>query len=452
MTPEHFLPCPSTAHRLSLSSADDVWDTIIAPAIHKGTLQQSHLIKRATEQDWRCLKIDLQGFEQQLAADFSAMKSDLGIDDTLFPYHLSAPQWWGYALAPHSYLGLHDGQCQVGLNFFNRFLHLDLQQLSAQLVDPGIGNDFLATTNWFDAEEGALWFASWPIEHTARRIHDARIDVTVSIWKSRLDRKGAERVWQGALGDSLHQLAVCPAHRYVVLTELGLYLKEPGSCAQRKQDQPYRQHLKETGILPSRVLALDLQTSQTWRLSMSTAGHVEFDPEDPQVCYISGHNIGLVGPKIAICGPALIHKFRLTEQGPQLLGTFSRPDFHRITTHTLFRHRGNTLIGVTGYPGTIFLIHADSMTLFKTIEIGATERIDTSVSPHICQLDSYGIAASADGETFLVGSSGSFRRVDLSTGQLGAEQTIAEYTSDVCFTGHLGLIPAAIQNEPCNHK
>lgn len=435
----------STTSRFNLPSIPGFPATVIVPAIYRGSLRQMHLIKRATDQAWHSFQIDLQGFEQKLAADFSAIRSDLGINDSLFPYRMSAPQWWRYALAPHSYLQLNDGQYQVGLNSFNRFLHLDLRQPSTRLVDPGVGDEFLSCTNWFDADHGELWFASWPVEQTVRRMCDARADVAVSIWKSRLNGRNPELVWHGTLGDSLHQLAVCPARRYLILTELGLYPEEP------EQDRASRQQVANGGIVSSRILVLDLQTGQEWYLPMMTAGHVEFDPVDPRVCYVSGHNIGLIGPRVTIFGPGIIQKFRLTPQGPQLLGTFSRSDFYRITTHALFRHRHKTLIAVTGYPATIFLIDADSMTLFKTIEMSATDHVDLSVAPHPCRMDSYGIAASPDGETLLIGCTGVFRRADITTGRIVDEQTI-DRGSDVCFTGHLGSTPAAIEENSCGPR
>ncbi len=418
------LPCPSAARRLGVSPACDVARTTLAPFFHQDSLRQSHLIKRAAQADWHCLEIDLEGFERSLAADLSAAKSGLGIQDGLFPYQLPASSWWRYALAPHSYLGLDAGRCQVGLNYFNRFLHVDLRGFSAEMVDPGVGGECLSTTNWFDAERGELWFASWPVAQTAGRIRDPRADVTASIWKHRLDGKGAVRVWQGPLGDSLHHLALCPDRRYAVLTELGLYRDEKG-------------------VVPSCILVLDLQTGQAWRLPVPTAGHVEFDPADPRVCYVSSHHIALVGSKVGIFGPGAIHKFRLTAQGPQPSGMFSRPDFHRITTHALFRHRDRTLMVVTGYPGTIFLVDADTMTLFGSIDLGVAEPVDASAYPHICRLDSYGIAASEDGETLLVGGTGLFRRVDIPTGRTVETQALPECGGGACFTGHLGSIARA---------
>jgi len=263
----------------------------------------------------------------------------------------------------------------------------------------------LSTTNWFDQKTGELWFASWPVEATVRRLINPRENVRVTIWKFSVQGNHVEQVWQGDLGDSLHQLLVSPDRRFLLLPELGLRLEEAIPAESPDQAPAAWRRLKEKGLVPSEILVLNLQTGEEWKLPMLTAGHVEFDPEDQEVCYLSGHNIGLIGPKIGIFGSGAIQKFRLQETGPELAGEFSHPHFHRITTHIVFRHRGKTLIGVSGYPSTVFLIDAATMKLYKTIAMDFVDIVETSQFPHICQQDSYGIAASEDGEAiFAVGT------------------------------------------------
>lgn len=53
-------------------------------------------------------------------------------------------------------------------------MHIDFSSRFAQLIDPGVGNEMLSTTNWFDKTTGELWFASWSVEGTARRILNPR--------------------------------------------------------------------------------------------------------------------------------------------------------------------------------------------------------------------------------------------------------------------------------------
>ena len=433
-----FTKLPTTQNEQSLLSFKFSFADILVPSLHKGTMAQTHYVFPASGLSAFSFQTELKGTEGSCKPDFEESKARWSVAKDAFPYGLSEAQWWEYCLSPHSYLVLEDGKCQVGLNLFNRFLHLDLNEQSALLVDPGVGNELLSTTNWFDKEKGELWFASWPIEATVRRILNPRDDVLVTIWKLLVRAGGIEKVWEGNLGDALHQLCVDPLRRFLILTELGLRIEKPIPAQSSDQAPPLWKKARERGVVPSKMLVLDLKTYQAWRLSALTAGHVEFDPEDPTICYLSGHNIGLIGVTVGIFGSGIVQKFRLGETGPKLLGEFTHDRFHRITTHIVFRHRGKTLIGVSGYPGTVFLIDAATMKLHRIIGMDSSERVDTSLSPHICVQDSYGIDASKDGEALLVAGTGFLRVADIDEGRFIHTQKIESYGADCYFTGHLG--------------
>ena len=334
---------------------------IISPSLHKGNVAQTHCYFPESGQSTISLRISLKGEEDNYKRDWTEAINEYVIDNNKFFYGQSETQWWEYCLAPHSYLPLNDGKIQVGLNFFNRFLHINFNSRSAQLVDPCLGNEMLSTTNWYDQKTGEMWFASWPIEGSVRRINNSQENVRVRIWKYSVLNSHIEQVWQGDFGDSLHQLSLSPDRCFLVLTELGLRLAEDIPAESPDQAPSAWKRVQERGLLPSEILVLDLQSGREWRLPMLTAGHVEFDPEDQELCYLSGHNIGLIGLNVGIFGAGTIKKFRLKKNRPELIGEFSHPLFHRITTHIVFRHRGKTIIGVTGYPNTIFLIDAATM-------------------------------------------------------------------------------------------
>ena len=170
------------------------------------------------------------------------------------------------------------------------------------------------------------------------------------------------------------------------------------------------------------------------RIELPTAAHVEFDPNDPAICYLSGHNIGLIGPKVGIFGPGMIQKVCLTQSGTKLLESFSHPSFYRITTHVVFNQQDKTLIAVSGYPAQIFLINAATMKLETIIEMNTKDIVDTSQKPHLCQQDSYGITASVDGKYLFVSTSGAIKIVDLTSGNFILNEKVQ---GDGCFTGHI---------------
>jgi|GEM_PF-1322020 hypothetical protein len=433
-----FTKLPTTQSEQPLPSSKFLFANILTPCLHKGTLAQTHYVFPASRPATVSFQVKLRGAEKSCKADFEKARNKWSVANDAFPYGLSEAQWWEYCLAPHSYLALEDGKCQVGLNLFNRFLHLDFNEQSALLVDPGVGNQFVSTTNWFDHEKRELWFASWPVEATVRRIVNPRGGVSVTIWKLSFRSGDIEKVWQGDLGDALHQLCLDPSRRFLILTELGLRLEEAIPAQSPDHAPRVWGQVRARGVVPSKILVLDLKTGQEWRLSTLTAGHIEFDPEDPSVCYLSGHNIGLIGVKVGIFGSGIVYKYRLRERGPELLGEFTHERFHRITTHIVFRHREKTLIGVSGYPGTVFLVNAGTMKLHRVIEMDSPEKVDTSLSPHICGQDSYGIDASKDGEALLIAGTGFVRIADINEGRFIFTQTIEGYGPDCCFTGHLG--------------
>ncbi|MDI6742452.1 MAG: hypothetical protein QMD11_06885 [Smithella sp.] len=413
---------------------------IISPSVHKGELAQTHHYFESSFPRITSIKINLHEALKHCEPAFADAKKVCRIDSADFPYGQSEAQWWAYCVAPHSYLPLGSGQIQVGLNYFNRFLHLDFHSRSAELVDPEIGNEMLSTTNCFDQESGELWFASWSVEETVRRMLNPRKEVRVTLWKQSMRNNDIRKVWQGSFSDSLHQLIISPDRRFLILTELGL--RPDGAVPAESSDQnpPAWRNFGEKGVIPSVVLIVDLETGKEWRLPMLTAAHVEFDPCDNDICYLSSHNIALMGARVGIFGRGAIKKIKLKKNGPEVMKEFSHPDFYRITTHIVFRHRGKTLIGVSGYPDKVFLIDAATMELYKTMRLDEGEMVDTATAPHICRQDSYGIASSRDGEAILAVGTGFVAVASVEEGKFSLKACIGSFAPNSCFTGHLGAI------------
>ena len=163
-------------------------------------MAQTHYLFSASKQTANSLHVDMKGAENHCNFYLAKAQKKHSPDCDKFPYGQTETQWWEYCLAPHSYLSLGKDQIQVGLNLFNRFLHLDFNSRSAQLVDPGVGDEMFSTTNWFDQKTGELWFASWPLEETVRRIINPRenvkrIDMEVFVSRSTYSAGLAGRFW-----------------------------------------------------------------------------------------------------------------------------------------------------------------------------------------------------------------------------------------------------------------
>jgi hypothetical protein len=411
---------------------------ILIPAVLNGRIEQTHYCLPSTGQSSFSLHLDLEGCEESCRPLFDEVFASRTASQEIFPYGFSESQWWQYSIAPHSYLALEGKKCQVGLNYFNRFLHIDFDNKSAELVDPKVGNEMLSSTNWFDKEKGEILFASWSIEDTVARIVEPGRDVSVSVWRHSQQNGCSCRIWEGVGGDSLHQVALSPDGRYMLIMELGLVpVESPPMVSPDNAATEWRLFWKN-GLVQSRVLIIDLHRGREWKLFVPTAAHVEFDPIDPSVCYISVHNIGLAHGKVCLFGPGSMLAFRLGEDGPLRIDEFSAPDFYRITTHIVFCHRGRTVIGVTGYPNRLFLIDAASMKLLRRIMLFDGEQVDTLSRVHLCRQDSRGIIASSDGEIILVAGTGFVTTLSVDDGTILSSDLIDGYSQDSCFTGHIG--------------
>lgn len=397
--------------------------SLCIPAVHKSEYKQATYLVNPRHGQIRRLEVDMTPAAAILGHKSQEYKIAAGLEGDLFPYGCPEKTWLAYCLAPHSYRSIGGRNVQVGLNIAGQFLHVDFHAGTAELADPGIGNQFVSTTNWVDPQTQELWFGSWAMEDTFRRAAEPDRPVRGSLWKYTFDTGLLAQVWHGETGDSLHQVSLSPDKRYAVICEIGLYANE---ALQRKK------------VHFSKYLILDMTNGQEWNISVPTAAHIEFDPVDPSRIYLSSHNIGLIGGKVGIFGQGKLLACTMTPDGPVFDGAFTHDAFLRVTTHAPFVHRGKTMLAVTGYPGSIFMIDAQTMTLVKTIDLGVTEDVKTAHAPHICTKDSYGILPSNDGEHVFVAQSGKMSILTVHDGKLETWwNTDAPDADKWCFTGHM---------------
>lgn len=412
---------------LSIQNSDWSDQSLCIPAVHKSIYKQRTDLVNLKRGQIRRLEVDMSPAAAILGHKSQEYKIVAGLDGDLFPYGCPEKTWLAYCLAPHSYRSVGEHKVQVGLNIAGQFLHIDFHDGTAELVDPEIGDQFVSTTNWVDPQTRDLWFGSWSMEDTFRRAAEPDRPVQGSLWKYNFNTDLLAQVWHGETGDSLHQVSLSPDKRYAVICEIGLY----GNDA-----------LQQKKVHSSKYLILDMVNGQEWDISVPTAAHIEFDPVDPSRIYLSSHNIGLIGGKVGIFGQGKLLAYTLTSDGPVFHGAFTHDTFLRITTHAPFVHRGKTMLAVTGYPGSIFLIDAQTMALIKTIDLGVTEDIKLAHPPHICTKDSYGILPANDGERVFVAQSNKMSVLTVHDGKLETWWDKDAADADKwCFTGHMDACP-----------
>ena len=342
----------------------------------------------------------------------------------VLPLALPRPeQWIAFCIGPHSVTPLTKNLFLVGQRAFDRFIGFNIGDRSAYLIDPGVGEHFLSCSNWFDRENGELWFASWDIEDTFCRTSDPLYPVRIKIWRRSLKEEHSSEVWAGRGGDFLHQLNMSDDRRLLVLCEMGM---RPSLAVPPGHPGTYPSEWKNfqlNGVIPSEVIVLDLVFGREWRLPLpiATAAHVEFDPCNPHRFYVSCHNMGLVNGSNILFGPGAVYRFDLQSNGPQQTGVYTGNDFYRITTHHLIRHHGRTLMAVTGFPDSIFLIDVETMTLHRKIALFVGDPVDTDSRPHFCKQEPrspYSLHSSADGIDLYVVGNGVLFLVEVATGRL----------------------------------
>jgi len=231
-------------------------------------------------------------------------------------------------------------------------------------------------------------------------------DVPVVIKKYNWHTKKVSELWKGIFDTDTHYIALNPDASYLGLVQFGDFFDENNT------------------LLPSKILVLDLKTNKEWWIDntgWSPSAHIDWDPVEPDVCYLSCHN-GVIVPvdnplkffyekvyKWDIFGPASVHKYRITPQGPEKIGIFTHPEIFRLTIHKVFLHMGTPLIACTGFPNYIFIADATSMEFIQKIEIKETCGMKSVVGS---------LHPSPNGEKVFLITTRSFQIVDVDSGKI----------------------------------
>ena len=391
----------------------------------------------------------LKGVRIEIGLAEYAAALDLFLDPQTgrFPLDLnSCSLWKNFCIGPHSDTLIRNHLFQVGNRSFNRFIELNVDNKTAQIQNPEINDDFLSSSNWIDPLTGNCWFASWDIRDSIQRLRAPKASVKVRVWEFSRNDNTLNQKWDGHLGDFLHQLNISPDNRYLVLCEMGMRPAShvpPGHPGNNEEEW---RHFQLKGLVPSEILIMDLVSGNEWKLTpeIGTAAHVEFDPDDPHLCYISCHNVSMIDGSNVLFGNAAILRCRLGPCGPEIEGKFSNAEFYRSTSHCVFKHRGRTVIGVTGFQDKFFLIDAKSMELLKCIQLFDAESISTLKQPCFCKPDKrapYGLTASNDGEILYIAGNGLLFVLEIQTGLLKFPMwEFVKNQSEEFIAGHMSKV------------
>ena len=158
-------------------------------------------------------------------------------------------------------------------------------------------------------------------------------------------------------GNFIHQVGLTRDHKHLVLAQMGMFVEgDPEEARIRRQADACR-------LAPSQLTVIERASGDWFQADPPVAcpAHVEFDPKDPHLLYVSCHNMGLHACSNILFGPGALARYRIC--GGRLIreGVFTCANFYRITSHKLVRLWGRDLIAVTVYPNRLQLIDAATM-------------------------------------------------------------------------------------------
>lgn len=302
---------------------------------------------------------------------------------------------------PHTVTELGHGRYIVNLwSYFGHVL-VDLKAgtVTYRMTDGEDRLHVFGSKQWRDCNTGDLYCMTYSLVDSMMKASNPHGKVFSKIMK-RDERTGkSDDVWKGHFADYMHDILITPDNRYLIACELGRFSNHAGN------------------LIPSKVLILDLQTKRDWIVSVvPNAAHAQIDPDEADVVYFSNHNFQFVHTPfrelfkkgaytLKFLGPASVHKFRLTSDGPKSIAVFTRPDLFRLTNFHVFRHRGHKILAAMGAPNFIFLVDAERMELIKKVEVNVGEGAFIGT-----------ISPSRDGDKLYLQASKSFHVLDIESG------------------------------------
>ena len=277
--------------------------------------------------------------------------------------------------------------------------------------------DFSGMNNYWN-------FIRWPFHDTLEIINSRREAAVCEIGRINTTSLENENIYTVSNADNIHQITCSPDGRYAVFSafkwELGL--SYPVVTLEEDPEGYRRSHF--AGMKKEELVTVDLISQRHWRteIPVPAVAHFEFDPAEPDIFYLSAHNICPALGGVMVEGPAAVFKMRIKDGCTVIEGSYSDARFFRIRQHAPFRHRGRTIIAVTNFPNFLDLIDADDMTLWRRIELFSAPLLDLSITGNaLCPVypeSCFYVNPAADGNYIILGSSKCFFLYDVENDKL----------------------------------
>jgi len=369
---------------------------LIIPTISLNDLSENYFIADFAERTIGRLKCDTRTVQEEM---MKFLQDNLAVEELPYGYS-SYRALLPYLLHPHSVSRISENQVCIFFKQAPYFRLLDISSKDSKLISGGNGIDYgkiISSTSKSDEKKNFYFSENSAVDRLAK--YKGQLD-TMDFSLYYFDTTGQKAEQVSGCGrqliDNFHEVS-CSENGFVVLLDMNLSVDDfDGKRVSQDEKiiytEEFRKEYADKRFPTGKVFVYDPDRKEFIAIEppLQTPAHVEFDPEDPAVFYISCHNISKIRSKVIIHGPAAIVKYRYADGKVEQLGQYMARDFLRITTHKLFTYRGRKLIGATVYPNALHLIDADTMELHSRIPLFETSDADFDLDGphiHICSND-----------------------------------------------------------------
>jgi hypothetical protein len=275
-------------------------------------------------------------------------------------------------------------------------------------------------TGGFSPDYDYWYFVRWTLEDSLAIATGKKDTALCEVGRINTETLEYEFVYEIETTDEIHQITCSPNGRYLIFTSFKSILNVPYPDVNWSEDHKGYQKSHDGGIKPQNVITIDLKTKKNWKTEVlvPVSAHMEFDPNDTMVFYVSSHNFSVNrSPEVILEGSGAITKMRITGNSTVIDSVYSDKEFYRLSQHVPFTYQNRTLIAVTNIPNKLDFIDGLTMNLWRQASFFKASPLDFSVTGNVVspgyEKAFYSINPSVDGRYVVLESSENFHIYDL---------------------------------------
>lgn len=301
-------------------------------------------------------------------------------------------EWKGYAinylnfsLMPHTaiaigryiYITLINGNFIIQLDRYSDQYHI--------IYNDKEPFEYYSSTNSYYNDE--LYFSKYNLFEKIETLMDPQISITNTLAKYNVKTRKFTNISSFSERLTMHQTAVANYGSNIISVGICTSPKIPIPEDSHFNDPNFMKHVLEEGLNESCLINYDVQT-ETYRRFTTTdcIAHIEFDLTNPDISYVSSHNLGYYGSEfgndIMSFGPGAVYKYDYRKH--EILTRYTSEDFFRITSHIPYQYQNKNYLAATVFPNQIHILNTDTMKLVKQIFVSKSNtQVDFSSGPYM---------------------------------------------------------------------